>query len=140
MFESVSEREKSIILKYPILFGFPPFDESETLMGYGLGVNEVWLPTLEDLFDKLSVVVNEDILVNFRIIQVKTKFGILCIYTEGGNFETADLIHEAMLTTSKTCEICGKQNFPKSRGMTGVMVCDECFKTTKDKRNENTLH
>jgi hypothetical protein len=129
MLDIDNEKEKKIILKYPELFGFPPFDQTKTLMGYGLCCNEGWFPLLEDLFEKMSLIIKEKNY-DIKIVQIKTKFGDLCVYTEGEdhrNDEIKNLIRNAEQIASKTCELCGKSGSFKGKGMSSFVQCDDCF-------------
>ena len=63
------------------------------------------------------------------VVQLKEKFGTVCIYTEGGNEATRKVILEAEQEINKICENCG--------AFTGVLrtsrswwrtLCDVCAK------------
>lgn len=99
--------EKEIILKYPELFGTPPFDPKKSLICFGLETPETWYPTLDKLFEKISVIVKEEELTSFRICQVKEKYGELRIYANGETPEIEKLIEEAEEAVSVICSYCG---------------------------------
>lgn len=98
-----------IIKKYPRVFGEPPFDMKQTLIGFGFEVGDGWLPLLEKLSDEIDKILERDNIQDFRVVQVKEKFGSLCYYTRGtSNEEIRNLISEAEDEARKTCELCGE--------------------------------
>lgn len=99
--------EEEIILKYPELFGTPPFDPKETLICFGLETPETWYPILDKLFSEISKIIKEQNITFFRICQVKEKFGELRIYADGETPEIEKLIEEAEKEVSTVCSYCG---------------------------------
>lgn len=64
-----------------------------------------WVSIFEELCQELSKIVPPD----FKFVQVKEKFASLRIYANIHRKEFEDLIHEAAMKSSTTCEICGKE-------------------------------
>jgi hypothetical protein len=87
------------------VYGVKPFDETKSLMGYGLGIDESWFPIIHKLSEDISKIVKRDNLTNFRVIQVKSKFGSLRYYTENSSTEIQDLIYLAEIA----CDNVGKK-------------------------------
>lgn len=121
-------KRTELIHMYPELFGKPPFDPKTSLMYFGLEVGDGWLPILEELFEKLSEKVLTHELHDFRISQVKEKFGGLRVYTRNGNEATASLIREAVEKASHTCDVCAKP---------GELKQIELLWATRCQRHEN---
>lgn len=59
--------------------------------------------------------------------QVKEKFGTLRFYFVGGNDEVDDIIEEAELASSVTCEDCGQLGVLRPGGWVRTL-CDYCYK------------
>ena len=115
---------KDIILKYPELFGEPPFDMMKTLIGFGFECGYGWYPILEELFEKMHRYVTENDL-NVKVVQVKEKFGGLRVYCHGHDDKTIrDMIREAENKAEVTCETCGKPGTLSTNGWWKV-TCDE---------------
>lgn len=108
-------KPSEIILKYPNLFGEPPFDPMKTLIGFGFEVGKGWLPLLEDMFEKLDKLQKEQNL-DIRVVQVKEKFGGLRVYVDGANKDVNNIINEAVNKASKTCEKCGNPGILQTNG------------------------
>ena len=93
--ENGIDNDEVIILKYPLLFGTPPFNDSITRMGDGLACSEKWYPILDDLFKNIEKFIIEKNITDFKILQVKSKFGTLRVYTSRRIDEISILISEA---------------------------------------------
>ena len=100
----------NLIDKYPELFGKPPFDPKETLICFGLEVPRSWIPELEKGLEKISKEVKKTNLKDYRIIQIKEKFGSLSIYDKNGNKKIKEIIKEIKKDCAGICEICGSKN------------------------------
>lgn len=119
--------EKEIILKFPELFVVAPFDPKKTLMYFGLETPETWYPILENLFEKISLIVKEQNISFFKICQVKEKFGELRIYVNGNTPEIEKLIEEAEEAVSIICSSCGATNgVNKNRKGWYSVLCPSC--------------
>lgn len=53
---------------------------------------------------------------NFTVVQVKEKFGNLCIYANNVGHEAEKMITEIENRSSRICEICGEKGQKISRG------------------------
>lgn len=113
-----------IIEKYPDLFGKPPFDPRKTLIAFGLEIGEGWFPLLEETLDKIRAELQENPIKNFRIIQVKEKFGGLRVNTNYSPEAICEIIDEAERKASKICDVCGKPGKIRVGGWI-VTRCDE---------------
>lgn len=117
-----------IIKKYPEVYGVPPFDPKESLLCFGFECSPHWFPELEKLSEKISEEIKASDLKNFKVVQVKEKFGHLSFYVQNGNQRIQDLIHETTLALQSVCENCGAPN-AKRVSLDGYIttLCDKCF-------------
>ena len=129
--------QTEIIKKYPELFGEPPFDPKETLIAFGFEVNDGWLPILEKGFGKISEIVKKEGLDDFRIVQVKEKFGGLRVYTNYGTDEIYDIINEMEEEACRTCELCGSPEGKLREEMWLAVRCDKCYEEWRKKTYGN---
>lgn len=91
--------------------------------GY-LGVNDGWLPIIDQLCNTLQNMSDSDGL-QIEAVQVKEKFGGLRFYVSQYDPNVEGLISKAEAKASKTCDVCGKDG--KSRNINGWIAtrCDE---------------
>lgn len=90
-------------------YGFlKPTSLMEGLMAFGFECDDGWLPILEDLFGEIDKAVKKDGPGDFKVSQVKEKFGGLCVYVRGGNGKIHSLIREAERKAVAACEVCGQ--------------------------------
>ncbi len=98
--------QNETLRKYPELFG-TDFSPQKTLMGFGFEVGKGWAGVIQKHLPEISKVVEEQKLTDFRIVQVKEKFGMLSIYCNYYIDEIDEIIDEMEEECSKTCEKCG---------------------------------
>ena len=116
--------QKEMLKKYPELFG-TDFDPRKTLMGFGFEVGPGWLKIIEKYLPELSEVVKENYLSDFRVVQVKEKFGSLRFYTNYSTDATDKVIEKMEEECDKTCERCGAPGTLRTDGWWQVL-CDKC--------------
>lgn len=85
-------------------------------------VSEGWHPIIIEL-DKQIAAIHPD----YKIHQVKEKFGGLRYYTNVVDAEVGKLIAEAEKKSFKTCEQCGEPGELRKGGWL-ITLCDECSK------------
>jgi hypothetical protein len=118
--------QTEIIKKYPELFGEPPYDPQKTLICFGLEVSEKWLPTLDRGFQQMSDIVKREKLDDFRIVQVKEKFGGLRVYSRYSIDEIDKIIERMEDEVETICEKCGSlEGKWRTDGWMRV-TCDKC--------------
>jgi hypothetical protein len=113
-----------LIQEYPELFG-TAFDPKETLIGFGLEIGPGWEKILADNLPELSKIVKDSKLDDFRIIQVKEKFGGLRIYTNYSIKKIDDWVEKMEILCSESCEKCGAPAQLYADGWWRTL-CDEC--------------
>jgi hypothetical protein len=124
--------QSEIIQKYPELFGEPPYDPKETLICFGLEVSPKWLPTLDKGFQQMAEIVKKEKLDDFRITQVKEKFGGLRVYSRYSIDEIDKIIERMEEEVEHICEKCGSlEGKLRTDGWMRVR-CDECEKESDD--------
>jgi len=92
-----------------------------------------WRPLLLQMCKKLKKIIKENNLTNYKIHQVKEKYGELCWYDEGGNKRTFDLISEYENKTGSICVVCGKPAKYYTKGWINY-YCPKCIKKLKNVR------
>lgn len=93
---------------------------------YGSWVGEGWVPILDELFTEFEHLGLEGD--GLEIHQFKQKFGFLRVYTDFDHLHREDineLITQAAVKASKTCEFCGKPGELTS-GKWIEVICDKC--------------
>ena len=110
-------------------YGFlKPTNLQEGLMAFGFECGEGWDLLLEDLFEKIDKIVKREKIENFRVVQVKEKYGSLRVYCDYSNKEIEELIDKAEEESYKTCEMCGsKDGVTQSKGWISSL-CKKCIK------------
>lgn len=91
--------------------------------------DEGWFDLIWKLCEDIDVIVNRESLTDFRVDQIKEKFGGLRFYVDGANKEVFDLINNAEVKSFKTCEICGKHGSMYVGWGWFKTLCRKCSKT-----------
>lgn len=109
---------------YPAVYGLGPWTES--LLEHGFLCGPGWHPLIERLSADLSVIIRQDGLIRFRVVQVKEKMGELRFYIRGGNERALDRISDAARESDVTCEGCGCAS--QIRAIDGWLttLCESC--------------
>jgi len=119
------ESDKKQIIKYPELFG-TNLDATKTSIVYGFEIGPGWKKVVNDGLEKLSKEVKSKGINDFRIVQIKEKFGELRIYTNWSTDELDTILEDLETTCITTCEKCGSDQ-GKFRGDGWLRVtCDNC--------------
>ncbi len=124
--ESTELKSSDIILAHPELFGTPPFDLQRSLIGFGFECSKHWYPILKKGFDDIAEIVKDQNITNFRITQVKEKFGNLSVYCNNYTDDIDEVIDRMEEEASTICELCGS---PEGKLRTDgwlVVRCDKC--------------
>lgn len=102
-------------------------DPMKSLLYFGFECNDGWFQLIYDLCKGIKKIVdsNED-MKDLIVLQVKEKFGELRFYIGGGTKEIYNLIHEAEVKSSKTCEVCSGEGELMIRGGWYKTLCKKC--------------
>ena len=88
--------------KYTIIKPDP--DLKNNLMAFGFDIGKGWMPLLIEMLDKIQMLVNnKPEYADVEIVQVKEKYGALCVYLNYYYKEIEELIKEY---EEKSCYIC----------------------------------
>ena len=104
--EKIISYNKSLVRKYKFL----KFDNDDDYMSTWADM----LPTGwrlkfgESLFKELKKVIKRDKLKNYKIVEIKEKFGVLRLYSFGGNEDTEAVVKKYEDVSQYVCQICGK--------------------------------
>lgn len=98
------ELQQKFYDRWPEMFKGRSEPVTQNLMAFGFDHADGWFDLEWKLCEKLEKVAPPE----YKLFQVKEKFGGLRWYDEGGNEQTHELVGEAMKEASRTCEACGK--------------------------------
>jgi len=87
------------------------------------GVGDGWAPLLRDLLIALKAL---DLPPNFKVTDIKEKYGGLRFYTNFSNDAVDDLIDQAESKSLDVCELCGEPGEVKAKGYWLSTRCAKC--------------
>lgn len=152
-------KEDKIFEKYPKLFAQRHLPITQSCMGWGLSHGEGWngiidnlcgeiQKHLEDLESKGYKVLNcnetpetpeTPHIYQVEFTQIKSKFGMLRIYYDGGDESISDMVDRAEEKSAKTCEQCGDPANLERLGYWLETMCEPCKKKfVKKYRNDSS--
>jgi len=111
--------------------------------GYTYKYEETWLDVIPDVWRKdfgislckeLKDEIRRSHLSDYKITQVKEKFGGLRWYDEGGNEVTTKIIQKYEQRSRDICAICGQPATKVTHGWVRY-VCDSCYDKLEKQRN-----
>jgi hypothetical protein len=114
--------------KYTFIHPDPTLQNN--LMAFGLECDQGWYPLIEELFDKIQDFIDANPKwSDLELLQVKEKFGELCVYTSGTCDEILDMIDAYAKKSIHICEVCGKPGTLQDIGGHWYKtICKECLK------------
>jgi len=95
-----------------------------------------WNNLIYEFFEKVSAMKLD----NYKLMQIKEKFGGLRLYADGGNDEIRNLVSSFEQRASVTCESCGAVKSVGAASINGWLsvLCKPCYLTEVEKRNPDT--
>ena len=97
------------------------------VMSFGFEVGDGWMDLLEELFDKMQKIIDNDSQCNaIEVVQVKEKFGELRVYTNYDTDEIFNLIEEYTRKSKHICEWCGKKGKLRNDNGWYTTLCNKC--------------
>ena len=81
----------------------------------------------EDLQKEIDRHKDSDWIKEFKVLQVKEKYGTLNFYVSHLDDDIAVLIDKAENKSKKTCEICGKRGQIRVRNKWFMARCNKCY-------------
>lgn len=129
--------EKKLIKKYPTLFTEIYGDPRKTCMAWGVDCSDGWYSIIDALcsqLEPLCVAENKKLTkkqlkegYEYRLSQVKEKYGTLRVYMSFSTDKMEDLIDEAEILSAHVCEKCGDNGELRSRLPWMLTLCNKCF-------------
>jgi len=130
-------------------FFYPETPVTESLMAFGFECDDGWFQIIWDLCEEiekqlqLQDIDQKQLVINklkekkeFRVVQVKEKFGSLRFYVESSKKISTDMyeaITKAEAKSAITCESCGSKGQLMSRNGWYKTLCTSCGSKTKYK-------
>jgi hypothetical protein len=93
-----------------------------------------WFNLIYSLSHLIEQIVKKDNLKDFKVIQVKEKFGCLRYYIENTNKDIFDLTIKASNQSCFICEECGQLGELRQDLGWLKTLCPECYKEFKNKK------
>ena len=124
------------LFKHFLSFFNPRESFRVSLVGFGFECGDGWFELIKELCEKLKALQLKD----FKVIQVKEKFGGLRFYYAiNGKPERVDevdrLINEAEGKSCRTCETCGKPGKSEDDGWI-TTLCPDCRENREKSKTE----
>ena len=136
------DNDRILCEKYPEIFRDRFESPSNSAMCYGFECDDGWFTLIDRLcaclqneFKSCSYGKSEEEKQELQPVaaQVKSKFGGLRFYIEGGNETMYGMIRMAESLSFTICETCGKSGSKKGNGWI-FTLCDNCWEE-RNKRN-----
>ena len=139
-------KAEKIFEKYPKLFAQRHLPITQSCMGWGLSHGEGWNGIIETLCDQIETHLKnlEDqgwVILSFgeepetpetkhiyqvEFSQIKSKFGSLRVYYDGGDETVSELVEKAEEASMRTCEQCGDPANLERLGHWLETMCQPC--------------
>lgn len=101
----------------------------ENILNCAIECNFGWLDIIEQACYNINDHVTRTQFENFKIVQIKEKFGQLRIYTSFTDTYIDGVIDMACSMSNCTCEVCGNKGRICSEKPWIRTLCDECNKS-----------
>ena len=141
-----SELQSSLYKKYPKIFRQRDLSPQESTMCFGITCGNGWYNIIDNLCSIIKTRIRmkrittssglvPSIIFNCEVVQVKSKFGQLRFYVEGGDDYIDGAIRMAEQMSLYTCQNCGRLKKIDSASRTGV--CKKCtiYKTSDNHKD-----
>lgn len=100
-------------------------EKHAAILQCGIECSNGWLTILDQLFSTMRTHAKYAKLENFKIVQVKEKFGTLRVYTDGADQYINGAITLAEHMSEVTCECCGQNGTIRNNRWIRTL-CDRC--------------
>ena len=112
--------------KYTIIQPDPTLRNN--LMVFGFEIGEGWMSLVIELLDKIQHLVdNNPEYSGLQVIQVKEKYGELCVYLNYYYKEIEDIIEEYEEKSCYICEVCGEKGEIRNINNWYTALCDKHY-------------
>lgn len=123
---------KDCLKKYTIIQPDPTLRNN--LMVFGFEIGEGWMSLVIELLDKIQHLVdNNPEYSGLQVIQVKEKYGELCVYLNYYYKEIEDIISEYEEKSCYICEECGEKGEIRNINNWYTALCDKHYAEYKEK-------
>ena len=117
---------KDCLKKYTIIQPDPTLRNN--LMVFGFEIGEGWMSLVIELLDKIQHLVdNNPEYSGLQVIQVKEKYGELCVYLNYYYKEIEDIIDEYEEKSCYICEVCGEKGEIRNINNWYTALCDKHY-------------
>lgn len=117
--------EDVFVKEFPIMFKDMYGDRGQTCLSFGIECCDGWFDLIHNLCKEIQAELEKEGQVeNFKVLQVKEKFGTLRFYCSGRTDTIQGLIFMAEEQSAVTCERCGKTGTLRKGGWLATL-CDE---------------
>lgn len=121
--------EALLVKEFPHLYADMYGSRQETPMAFGVAIGAGWYDIMYNMSHTLERLIRlepEDKRFDYRMAQVKQKFGVLRVYLSIATEEMEMAVSLAEEVSSHTCEECGQ---PGKLGGEGwiITLCEDCF-------------
>lgn len=128
------EYNKKLIERYPFLLPRNRFTD-KVPEDYDYSWTELdalsigWRKSFGEMMceDIKQALLEDDLLNNFRIDDIKEKFGYMHFYHHGGNKKVNDIIEAYAHASDNICMCCGKPDTGKTKGYWIYPICKKCW-------------
>jgi len=97
-------------------------------MVFGFEIGEGWMSLVIELLDKIQHLVdNNPEYSGLQVIQVKEKYGELCVYLNYYYKEIEDIIEEYEEKSCYICEVCGEKGEIRNINNWYTALCDKHY-------------
>ena len=117
--------EKELINEFPTFFKDMYGDMTKTCMHWGCSCGKGWFKIIRKACRKVAKLDKG----TFYFLQIKEKWGRLCLYCTGGNEEIYKIMLKAEEESCKTCEKCGTKKDVTAEGSWIATLCSVCRKS-----------
>ena|ERR1700690_1659323 len=120
--------DKSDLVKKYFFLLYPNADPRMPYRMFGIECDLGWVRLLDELFSCIDDRVQRRNLTDFKVLQVKEKFGTLRVYVSGADDEIHALISQFAELSATVCEKCGSPARTRTVGTHGLLktLCDRC--------------
>ena len=126
------KNEEYLFGRYPKLYQGRNFPITQSLIPFGIETGDGWFKLIDQLSADITALDERDGSQTIAV-QVKSKFGGLRFYIEGGTDAVGEVIQKAEALSEKTCELCGEPGTTRNDGWVST-VCDNCWEIKKEKK------
>lgn len=126
------ELQEELFNKYPSFFADKDLPPTESCLSRGIECNDGWFHILKALCFRISQeesfqkLYKKEPYEDFKFKQIKEKFGVLRIYSTGGDNVIRGAINMAEDVSNYVCEDCGQKGSKTKNNGWIRTLCEKC--------------